>query len=53
MAGRVGKRKPVARRSSFRSVALLLVVPLAGFALFFAVRGGGPLSVDARIGREF
>lgn len=36
MAGRVGKRKPVLRsRSSFKSVAYLLLIPLAGIVLFF------------------
>ena len=33
--GRVGKRKPIARRSSFKSIALLMLVPLAGIILFF------------------
>ena len=35
MAGRVGKRRPVARQSSFKSVALLMLVPLGGILLFF------------------
>jgi polysaccharide deacetylase 2 family uncharacterized protein YibQ len=33
--GRVGKRRPVARRSSFKSVALLMLIPLGGILLFF------------------
>lgn len=35
MAGREGKRKLVARRSSFKSIALLMLVPVAGIVLFF------------------
>src|SRR5205085_8802383 len=33
--GRAGKRKPISRQSSFKSVALLMLVPLAGIILFF------------------
>jgi uncharacterized protein len=35
MAGRVGNRKLVPRRGSFRSVALLMLVPVGGILLFF------------------
>ena len=35
MAGREGKRKLVPRRSSFKSVALLMLVPVGGILLFF------------------
>jgi uncharacterized protein len=35
MGGRAGKRKPVARRDSFKSVALLMLVPVAGIVAFF------------------
>jgi polysaccharide deacetylase 2 family uncharacterized protein YibQ len=33
--GRAGKRKPVARQSSFKSIAYLMLIPLAGILLFF------------------
>jgi uncharacterized protein len=32
---REGRRKPVARRSSFHNVALLMLIPVGGFVLFF------------------
>ncbi len=35
MAGRVGKRKLVPRQTSFKSVALLMLVPVAGILAFF------------------
>ena len=35
MAGWVGKRRPVARQSSFKSVAYLMLVPVGGIVLFF------------------
>src|SRR6266576_825763 len=35
MAGRVGKRRPIARRDSFKSVALLMLIPVGGILLFF------------------
>lgn len=38
MAGREGKRKPVPRLGSFRSVAGLMLIPLCAFAAFFAYR---------------
>ena len=38
MAGRVGKRKAVPRQSSFRTVAFLMLLPIAGLLLFLAWR---------------
>lgn len=38
MPGREGRRKPVARQSSFRTVALLMLVPIAAFAGLIAYR---------------
>jgi uncharacterized protein len=38
MAGREGKRKLVRRQGSFRTVALLMLVPIAGFVAFFGYR---------------
>jgi polysaccharide deacetylase 2 family uncharacterized protein YibQ len=35
MAGRVGKRRLVSRRESFKSVALLMLIPVGGILLFF------------------
>jgi polysaccharide deacetylase 2 family uncharacterized protein YibQ len=38
MAGREGTRKPVRRQGSFRTVALLMLVPIAGCVVFFGYR---------------
>lgn len=38
MAGREGRRKPVPRQSSFRSVAALMLIPVCGFAVFVFYR---------------
>jgi polysaccharide deacetylase 2 family uncharacterized protein YibQ len=38
MAGRVGKREVVPRRSSFRTVALLMLLPVGGVLLFLGWR---------------
>lgn len=38
MAGREGRRKPVPRQSSFRSVAALMLIPICGFAVFVFYR---------------
>jgi len=35
MGGRAGKRKPISRQSSFKSIALLMLVPVAGILAFF------------------
>src|SRR6266576_778061 len=34
MAGREGRRKPVPRQSSFRSVAAMMLIPLCAFVVF-------------------
>jgi len=38
MAGREGRRKPVPRQSSFRSVAALMLIPICGFVVFVFYR---------------
>lgn len=38
MAGREGKRRPVRRQSSFRTAALLMLIPVAAFVAFFGYR---------------
>ena len=38
MAGREGRRKPVPRQSSFRSVAALMLIPVCGFIVFIFYR---------------
>jgi polysaccharide deacetylase 2 family uncharacterized protein YibQ len=38
MAGREGRRKPLPRQSSFRSVAALMLIPVCGFVVFVFYR---------------
>jgi polysaccharide deacetylase 2 family uncharacterized protein YibQ len=38
MAGREGRRKPVPRQRSFRSVAALMLIPICGFVVFVFYR---------------
>ena len=38
MAGREGRRKPVPRQSSFRSIAALMLIPICGFVVFVFYR---------------
>jgi hypothetical protein len=38
MAGREGRRKPVPRQSSFRSIAALMLLPICGFVVFVFYR---------------